>query len=771
MNMNLSVLLNATQKEAVEYNEGPSVVVAGAGSGKTRVLTYKIAYLLERGVSPSSVLALTFTNKAAREMKERIASVVGEKVVKYLWMGTFHSMFLKILRMEVGAIGYQPNFTIYDTADSRALVKAIVKDLNLDVKLYTPKSIQGRISNLKNHFVSPMQYANSSESVMADRRANVPDFAQVYDVYCTRCRQANAMDFDDILIYTNALFEQRKDVLERYQDRFQYLLVDEYQDTNTVQHRIVTKLAEKHGRICVVGDDAQSIYSFRGAQIDNMLRFKDLFSGCRLFKLEENYRSTQMIVGAANSLIAKNKHQIRKTVFSNRGVGEKIDVVRAYSDYDEAARVAAQLAEVHELGEMEWKDMAVLYRNNAQSRVLEDAMRKAEVPYKIYGGLSFYQRKEIKDMLAYLRLIVNPNDVESLKRVINYPTRGIGDTTLQKLLLHQRNSGLSMMAVMENPLGVGLPVNKGTAAKLVGFADVMKDVKRAVEEEGDAYSVAKYVYVKSGVLADVSSKADPDNEVRKENLDEFMGAVKEFCDKRMEESGGGVGLEDFLSEVSLLTDMDNEEGDKLDSVTLMTVHASKGLEFGLVCVVGMEENLFPSARVDDVQSLEEERRLFYVAITRAKEKCVVSYTESRFMHGQTQFPDPSRFLSDIDQQYLSAAVVKRQTGGQAIVNPFGGGVSSSRAEYGRAAYAPNRTPKVAPVVEPRRNLKRINPSEESVSGVVQMVEVGQVVKHQLFGVGEVKELEGEGANTKATIEFETHGEKQLLLKYARLEVN
>ncbi len=777
--MEYSKLLNPTQLAAVEYNDGPAVIVAGAGSGKTRVLTYKIAYLLDMGVLPENILALTFTNKAAREMQERIVPVVGPQKVKRLWMGTFHSIFLRILRYEVDRIAYKPNFSVYDTADSKSLIKSIVKELNLDSKIYKSSKIYSRISSMKNYLVTPAMYEESREWRSYDASAQMEEMANIYAIYCRRCREANAMDFDDILVYTHTLFANCEDVLAKYQARFHHILVDEYQDTNTVQHGIVTRLAAQHARISVVGDDAQSIYSFRGAQIDNMLRFNDTFKACKLFKLEENYRSTQNIVNAANSLIAKNKNQIKKKVYSNRSVGEKIAVVEAYSDYDEATQVATGVQMNVQRGGYEYKDVAVLYRTNAQSRVVEESLRRLAIPYKIYGGLSFYQRKEIKDILSYLRLLINRQDVEAMKRVINYPTRGIGDTTVKKLLEHLSATSLPLFDILKNPLETGLNVNKGTAGKLMGFSNIIDDITE-VYATSDAYTTVEIALRMSGIMADVSSSNDPDDLARKENLEEFLSAVKEFCDKRMEEEGEEVRLEDFLSEVSLLTDADNEEGDKLNSVTLMTVHASKGLEFGLVYVVGMEEDLFPSMRVENVKDLEEERRLFYVAITRAKERCCVSYAQSRFIHGKSEFRTPSRFLSDIDEKYIDIPKAKIHKDSGSVIDPYGIGVGTKEMSFGRMQPSTRKyefgsalasAPKTEVQVPPRANMKKVSPSQGS--GEMPQgcnIKQGDRVAHQVFGMGDVVHIEVAGENTKAKIIFDNHGEKQLLLKYARLTI-
>lgn len=774
--MNLAELLNDSQRAAVEYNDGASVIVAGAGSGKTRVLTYKIAYLLELGVPAHNILALTFTNKAAREMKERIMRVVGPSISRALWMGTFHSVFSRILRAEAEVIGYTPQFTIYDTSDSKSLLKAIIKDMSLSDKDYKPSAIQARISMAKNHLVTPQMYMSNGQNGEADRRDRIPLFGEIYARYCRRCREANAMDFDDLLVYTAFLFKQRPDILERYQERFRYILVDEYQDTNTVQHSIVMQLAARHGRVSVVGDDAQSIYSFRGAEIDNILGFQKCFDRCRMFKLEQNYRSTQTIVNAANSLIAKNERQIPKKVFSNLAKGDPIDVICTYSDYEEGYSVARDITDIVARRYAEYEDIAVLYRTNAQSRVIEEALRKAMIPYKIYGGLSFYQRKEIKDVIAYLRLIVNPSDEEALKRVINFPARGIGDTTLRKLLdvIHE-TPAVPVMEIMASPVEHGVPVNKGTAAKLMKFAGLISGFADSGSRL-DAYHVAERVVLESGIMAEVS-----DNSVeslsRKENIQEFLTAVHEFCDRKVNDGDNSISLVDFLNEVSLITDQDTDKPEDVHTVTLMTVHASKGLEFSYVYIVGMEENLFPSPMVMNDRDLEEERRLFYVALTRAKERCMISYAKSRFRNGQTNFSNPSRFLSEIDGCYLRmpqdaafecGSIVDpyftggRKNGEPHFVNNYGVRQTVSLRSGGNTGGKQQKQPSVSNF----RSVRSLSGNGASAAGNYSP---GDEVMHSSFGRGVVISLEGEDGNRKAKIDFDDYGEKTLLLKYARLE--
>lgn len=763
--MDLEELLNDSQRAAVEYNNGASVIVAGAGSGKTRVLTYKIAYLLEQGLPAYNILALTFTNKAAREMKDRVMRVVGPKACRALWMGTFHSVFSKILRCEAESIGFTPQFTIYDTTDSKNVVKTIVKEMGLNDKDYKPGNIQGLISNAKNHLITPQLYKSDYYNSERDNRRNIPMFAEIYERYCRRCRESNAMDFDDLLVYTAFLFKQRPDILERYQERFKYILVDEYQDTNTVQHNIVMSLAARNKRVCVVGDDAQSIYSFRGAEIENILGFQSCFDECRLFKLEQNYRSTQTIVNAANSLIAKNRNRIRKNVFSRLSVGDPIKVISNYSDYEEGDFVARSIKNVVDRRYAAYEDIAILYRTNSQSRVIEEALRSKSIPYKIYGGLSFYQRKEIKDIIAYLRLTINPSDEEALKRVINFPARGIGDTTQQKLFaaIHE-NPQIPALDIVAAPASFNLPVNKGTAAKLENFAEIIrKFVDMAADS--DAYGLTEQVILESGIMADVTSDTSVENLSRKDNINEFLNAVHEFCDKRVNEGNNDVSINDFLSEVSLLTDQDNSN-EIPDAVTLMTVHASKGLEFAHVYIVGMEENLFPSMMVETERELEEERRLFYVAITRAKERCTITYAKSRFRNGQTQFSNPSRFLYDIDRKYLKLPEESTFGCGRQV-NPYASDDNS---------YFSNSRPNRATVIKspPPSAAKRLVPlasvaSSGGSGNCTIALKPGDNVRHATFGIGSVLSVEGSGDNTKAKVAFKEYGEKQLLLKFARIE--
>ena len=775
--------LNEGQRNAVLYNDGPSLVIAGAGSGKTRVLTYKIAYLLENGYQPWNILALTFTNKAAREMKERIARQVGPERARHLWMGTFHSMFLRILHVEAGHIGFTSQFTIYDTADSKSLIRSIIKEMGLDEKVYKPGMVQARISNAKNHLVSPAGYANNKEAYEGDRAAKVPALRDIYQRYWERCRQADAMDFDDLLFYTFLLFRDHPEVLARYQEQFRYILVDEYQDTNFAQHSIVLQLAKNHQHVCVVGDDAQSIYSFRGADIDNILYFTKVYPDTKVFKLEQNYRSTQTIVRAANSLIEKNQWQIRKEVFSEKEKGEAIGVYQAYSDVEEGDIVVNKIAELRREKRYAYSDFAILYRTNAQSRIFEEAMRKRSMPYRIYGGLSFYQRKEIKDVIAYFRLIVNPNDEEAFKRIINYPARGIGDTTVGKIIAAATGHNVSLWTVLCEPLAYGLNFNKGTVGKLQAFRELISAFITDAAEK-NAYEIGADIIRQSGIINDVCQDSSPENLSRKENIEELVNGMSDFCAQRQEEGNPNVLLGDFLSEVSLLTDQDSDKDGDDEKITLMTVHSAKGLEFKNVFVVGMEENLFPSSMVgDSPRALEEERRLFYVAITRAEEHCFLSYAKTRFRYGKMEFGSPSRFLKDIDVRFLrlsqDAGMFRRVEEEAAVFrreNARGFAPDKEDTPYGgkeRVSVRPKQQI-IAPTVP--RNLKRVAPSANTAStspsagASANRVQQGQLIEHERFGLGEVLKVEGEGDNAKATIRFKNAGDKQLLLRFARFKV-
>ena len=782
MNNNYLDELNESQKAAVLYNDGPSLVIAGAGSGKTRVLTYKIAHLMNEGYDPWNILALTFTNKAAREMKERIRRQVGERA-RYLWMGTFHSIFSRILRIEAQAIGFSSNFTIYDASDSKSLLKSIIKEMGLDDKTYKPGSIQSRISNAKNHLIFPDAYASNPEIAKADMDAKVPATRDIYHRYWERCRQSDAMDFDDLLVYTYMLFCDYPEIRRKYAGQFRYVLVDEYQDTNFAQHSIVLQLTEENQRVCVVGDDAQSIYSFRGANIDNILKFTKTYRGAKLFKLEQNYRSTQTIVQAANSLIEKNHEQIRKSVFSEKSKGEPIGVFNAYSDVEEGEIVANKIAQLRLRGGYAYDDFAVLYRTNAQSRIFEEALRKRSMPYKIYGGLSFYQRKEIKDVISYFRLAVNPNDEEAFKRVLNYPARGIGDTTLNKIIAAASANGVSLWKVIGEPLAYGLNINKGTHAKLQGFRDLIETfVKDAMEK--DAYEVGSGIVRQSGIMNEIYQDRTPENLSRQENIEELVNGMHDFCATRREEGNDHVELTDYLAEVSLLTDQDTDKEGDGAKVTLMTIHSAKGLEFKNVFVVGLEENLFPSPMcIESVRGLEEERRLFYVAITRAEEHCYLSFAKSRFKFGKTEFSSPSRFLKDIDMCYLNlpqeeqlarrvdegASRFRSQVSTAAHRSPF---VARPQSIMDRPTERPYMS-QVPPVQQEERRFKKVSTiasSRPSVSPAVGGLQVGNVIEHERFGIGDVVSVVGSGDNCKATVRFRNAGEKQLLLKFARFKV-
>lgn len=776
--------LNDSQRAAVLYNEGPSLVIAGAGSGKTRVLTYKIAWLLENGYQPWNILALTFTNKAAREMKERIAKQVGTERARYLWMGTFHSLFLRILHAEASHLGFTSQFTIYDTADSKSLIRSIIKEMQLDEKNYKPGMIQARISNAKNHLVSPSDYARNKEAYDGDCMAKVPALRDIYRRYWERCRQADAMDFDDLLFYTFLLFRDHPDVLARYQEQFRYILVDEYQDTNVAQHSIVMQLAKNHQHVCVVGDDAQSIYSFRGADIDNILYFTKAYPGTRVFKLEQNYRSTQSIVSAANSLISKNMRQIHKEVYSKKDQGDPISVFQAYSDVEEGEIVINKIAELRRTQGYGYADFAVLYRTNAQSRIFEEAMRKRNMPYRIYGGLSFYQRKEIKDVIAYFRLVVNPNDEEAFKRIINYPARGIGDTTVGKIIAAATDNKVSLWTVLCEPLSYALNFNKGTVSKLQKFRDLINDLIKDLTQK-NASELGEDIIRNSGIINDVCQDNSPENLSRKENIEELMNGMRDFCAERQEEGNEHISLSDFLSEVSLLTDQDSDKDSNDEKITLMTVHSAKGLEFRNVFVVGMEENLFPSSMAgDSPRALEEERRLFYVAITRAEEHCYLSYAKTRMRYGKTEFGSPSRFLYDIDTNYLRLPqnlLLERQInnrGGdfrsssnnafQPSARPVG---SSSTASFSGETPMASRKRLIGSSMP--RNLRRVDPvqpSSPSSGSPTALLHEGQFIEHERFGRGEVLKVEGVGDNAKATIRFQHAGDKQLLLRFARFKV-
>lgn len=733
--------LNDSQRAAVEYCDGPQLVIAGAGSGKTRVLTYKIAYLLTRGMQPWNILALTFTNKAAREMKDRIGQLVGAEAARLLNMGTFHSVFARILRAEAAAIGYSPSFTIYDQLDSRQLVKDIIAEMGLDEKKYKPADVASRISLAKNHVVRPSDYGRSPLS-NTDAACQVPALGQVYAAYCERLRQANAMDFDDLLLHTLLLFEGDEAVRRKWVGRFHYVLVDEYQDTNTVQQRIVHLLTRERQLICVVGDDAQSIYSFRGADIDNILGFCQLYDGARQFKLERNYRSTQHIVEAANSLISRNQRQIPKNVFSENEAGERVQFYTALSDREEAKVVGNEIRRVKQADGCTYGDFAILYRTNAQSRLFEEELRKLEIPYRIYGGLSFYQRKEIKDALAYFRLVANPDDEEALRRIINYPTRGIGPTTVGKVAFTAIDRGVSLWQVVADPAAHGLALGAAAQARLDDFRQ-MVEAWRARLEADDAFALATDIIKQSGMSKDIYTGRDPEQVARQENVDELMSSLRDFVDTGRGEGGDGhVLLPDFLQQVALMTTLDADDGEELPRVLLMTIHSAKGLEFPNVFVAGVEENILPSQTASyTLRGVEEERRLLYVAITRAERRCYLTCAESRYRYGHMEFGTPSRFIKDIDPRHLHA------------MRPGGRG-------FGASPFR-STAPVAAPVAKPRA-------LGLALGGAT--VKEGQVVESMAFGRGKVMAVEGEGGDAKATIAFDKFGTKKVLLKYARLNV-
>ena len=766
--------LNEGQRAAVEYCDGPQLVIAGAGSGKTRVLTYKIAYLLERGMAPWNILALTFTNKAAREMKERIGRLVGQERAMYLQMGTFHSVFARILRAEAEQIGFSSNFTIYDQADARSLVKSIIKEMQLDDKTYKPNSVADRISMAKNHLLLPQQYATSSWAA-DDAQYKRPFVSQIYQRYVERCHQANAMDFDDLLVKTFVLLRDHEDVRQKYIERFQYVLVDEYQDTNYAQQEIVLLLAHEHGRVCVVGDDAQSIYSFRGANIDNILNFQKQYQGAQLYKLEQNYRSTQLIVRAANSLIRKNERQIHKDVFSENEVGERLTLKPAYSDKEEAMIVCNDIKRIRRQEKCEFSDFAILYRTNAQSRSFEEQMRKDGIPYRIYGGLSFYQRKEIKDVIAYFRVVVNPNDEEALRRIINYPARGIGDTTVGKIVETANRHQVSLWQVIQQPIVFDLNLAKGTLTKLEAFKTLIEGWSTRVEQE-DAYELGHSIIMESGISKDIYSSSNPEDLSRQENLEEFLGGMQDFVETRKEEDRENeTGLSDFLQEVALLTDLDSDDDKEQPKVSLMTIHAAKGLEFPTVFVVGLEENIFPSPMcVNTMRELEEERRLLYVAITRAEKHCFLTCAQNRFRYGRMEYDTPSRFIKDFDPSLLKVDGNSGLSGmsGFSNVSSHSSSTSiSSRSSYTRPVQNP-RPVATQFMADPKRRivpLRQETPRPQSAIGNIGIKE-GNVIEHQRFGVGTVIKVEGTGENTKATVEFKNAGIKQLLLKFAKYTI-
>lgn len=774
--------LNENQKAAVEYLSGPELVIAGAGSGKTRVLTYKVAYLIGQGIEPWNILALTFTNKAAREMQERIARQVGSECAARLWMGTFHSIFSRILRTEARVLGYTPNYTIYDQADARNLVKTIIREMGLDEKVYKPQSIASQISVAKNRLITPAKYLSSSAMLRIDEQIQTPMIGEIYSRYRIRCMQADAMDFDDLLLNTFILFDQFPDVRCNYASRFRYILVDEYQDTNYAQHAIIWQLAQEQQNLCVVGDDAQSIYSFRGADIGNILNFTRQYSGARIFKLEQNYRSTQTIVAAANSLIAHNKSQIPKEIYSKNDLGDPIQVFSAYSDLEEAEIVARKIQELCLRRHVDYNDIAVLYRTNSQSRVFEEVLRRNSVPYRIYGGLSFYQRKEVKDVIAYFRMAVNPHDEEAFKRIINYPARGIGQTTLEKLQMAASDHGVSLWTILEAPETYGVKVNKGTLGRLMGFHAL---VTGFIEQAGllAADELGELIIREAGILTDLRQDNSPESMSRQENVEELLNGLRGFVDGRREEGvEEALGMSDFLQVVSLLSDQDNQEDPEESKVTLMTVHSAKGLEFCAVFIVGLEEDLFPSAMASDTpRGLEEERRLFYVALTRAETFCFLSYAMNRYRYGKSEFCNPSRFLRELDARWLSAsgkalsALAPVEKSDSHTRTQFMDRVNScsvdSFARVTGLKVRPAETVRALSEVKTKRQGQIIgNSGNVKVQNTVSGLQEGCLIEHERFGIGKVIRLEGDGDNKKATVTFEHVGTKQLLLRFARFKV-
>ena len=814
MTMNNEILqqLNESQRDAVLYCDGASLVIAGAGSGKTRVLTYKIAWLLQQGMAPWQILALTFTNKAAREMKERIGRLVGNEQARYLQMGTFHSVFARILRAEAERIGFNSNFTIYDQTDARSLVKTIIKEMQLDDKVYKPSSVADRISMAKNHLILPQQYAQSNWA-KDDAQQKRPQLCNIYIRYVERCRQANAMDFDDLLVQTWMLFGKHEDIRQKYVEKFQFVLVDEYQDTNFAQQAIVYQLTKERQRVCVVGDDAQSIYSFRGANIDNILNFQTQYKDAKLFKLEQNYRSTQLIVQAANSLIRRNERQIPKNVFSKNEHGERLQLKPAYSDKEEAMIVTQDIKRLRRQDHCNWSDFAILYRTNSQSRSFEEQMRKDNIPYRIYGGLSFYQRKEIKDVIAYFRLIANPDDEEAFKRIVNYPARGIGDTTVGKVIQTAQSYGVSLWQVIKEPGLFPMDVSKGTMTKLQNFRMLIEGWIGRLNTE-DAYTLGHDIIMNSGISKDIYSGRNPEDISRQENLEEFLGGMQDFVESRREEDmGDQVYLPDFLQEVALLTDLDSDNGDENDKVTLMTIHSAKGLEFPTVFVVGLEENIFPSPMcTNSMRELEEERRLLYVAITRAEKHCILTCAQNRWRYGRMEYDTPSRFIRDIDPELLD--VQSETSGAYGSGNTYG---NHRRYESEGPEWMQNPRPvatqfKADPkprLVAPRQEEKSVDPFGEGFKRLYQQqtgkplgstskptipsgnfksvnraipprpmasdaapgdLHEGTRIEHQRFGIGTVIKIEGTGENAKATVEFKNTGTKQLLLKFAKFKI-
>ncbi len=772
MNENYLDELNEPQRLAVTYTDGPALVIAGAGSGKTRVLTYKIVHLLRLGFEPWRILALTFTNKAAREMRERIEQLVGAPTASKLWMGTFHSIFAKMLRANAERVGYKSSFTIYDSADSKSLVKTIIKDMGLDEKVYKPATVLSAISSAKNALISPEKYATLADVMEADRHSRRPQTYAIYRTYRNRCVAAGAMDFDDLLYYTNLLLRDNPDVLRHYQDFFRYILVDEYQDTNFAQHVIVSQLTRENHSLCVVGDDAQSIYSFRGANIRNILNLKNAYPDLHIFKLEQNYRSTQHIIDAANSLIAKNTEQIRKNVFSENEPGQKVEVVQSYSDFEESFLVANRISQVKMRTMDSFDEFAILYRTNAQSRILEESLRKRNIPYRIYGGLSFYQRKEIKDAIAYFRLSVNPSDDEALKRIINFPARGIGETTVAKIVRAAIDGNASMWEVICFPEQYGLQVNSGTMGKLTRFKELIQRFISLNEQGCDAETAAEAIIRDTQLLSMLATDRTPESISKQENLTELLSGVKEFVDSRREEGQESVSISDFLADVSLATDQDNEDTSE-ERITLMTVHAAKGLEFNNVFIVGVEEDLFPSSMANgSLAEIEEERRLLYVAITRARKFCMMSYASSRYRNGQTMTCSPSRFLRDIDVAHLDLVSGASLTPARPSFESYRSSYHSSYAPARNSAGASSRPSSSSISASPATDAPVRKPAApgSGAKHVASELSAGMRIEHSRFGTGTITDVDTSQAEDRITVEFDNTGTKLLLLKFANFKI-
>ncbi|NNM22721.1 MAG: UvrD-helicase domain-containing protein [Flavobacteriaceae bacterium] len=763
--------LNDAQRAPVLHKDGAMIVIAGAGSGKTRVLTYRIAYLMSQGVDPFNILALTFTNKAAREMKKRIAEIVGSSEAKNLWMGTFHSIFAKILRFEADKLGYPSNFTIYDTQDSQSVIRAIIKEMQLDKDIYKYKQVYSRISSYKNSLITVKAYFSNPELMEADAMAKMPRLGDVYKAYCDKCFKAGAMDFDDLLLKTNELLTRFPQVLAKYQDRFRYILVDEYQDTNHSQYLIVRALSDRFQNICVVGDDAQSIYAFRGANINNILNFQKDYDDVTVYRLEQNYRSTKNIVNAANSLIEKNINRLEKVVWTANDEGNKIKINRTMTDGDEGRFVASNIFEMAMNNQLNYDSFAILYRTNAQSRAMEDALRKKDIPYRIYGGLSFYQRKEIKDVLAYLRLILNPKDEEALKRVINYPARGIGQTTIEKLTVAANHYDRSMFDVMKAIDKIDLKINAGTRTKLQNFTTMIESFQ-VLNQGYDAFQIAEHVTKKTGLVQELKKDGTPEGIARIENIEELLNGMRDFVEEQKQLADTTGSLAEFLEDVALATDLDNEKGDE-NRVALMTVHLAKGLEFPYVYIVGMEEDLFPSGMSMNTRAeLEEERRLFYVALTRAKKQAYLTYTQSRYRWGKLIDAEPSRFIEEIGEgfvEYLTPLTEQRYK--PLIDADIFGEVDKTKI---RLRKPKSSTSPKGPTENELRKLRRLKPVKSATNKNFDPSEAnlkeGSQVEHLRFGVGTILKIEGVGADTKAEIDFENGGLKKLLLRFAKLNV-